>query len=71
MADSKKELIKLIDEISALKDKQQKLVEERNKLTAKLDSQINSIYTELDALYEKKRLCENEYLESVRTSQGY
>lgn len=69
MSDVKKELHKIIDKITVLKEKQQKLGEERTKLTAKHDSELSSIYTELDALYEKKRLLETDYLASLRLNQ--
>lgn len=62
---SKKELLGLIDEIGAKRKKIADLQADIEKATAEMQAEREECYRELDTLYEKKRVVENELVDSM------
>ena len=54
--ETKKQVLKCIDEIAACRDELTSLEDKRRKATAELDRKISEKYNEVNALEEKKRL---------------
>ena len=62
---SKKELLKLLDEVAAVRRKINELDVKRRKAVEDLDTQLSQAYMELDTLHEKKRVVENTMLDEM------
>lgn len=63
--DNKKALLEVLDQIGAIKKKLNELDVKRREVTSEIDNECTKLCTELETLYEKKRIIECDMVDSM------